>query len=63
MSLTRVRVEATAVTRDGVMDELIGAAALVRETYGGEWVEEEPGLEVQTSSKGFWGRLTIKRED
>lgn len=57
--LTRARFEATAKTHDGVVDELVGALELVRETFGGEWELAEP-QEVQTTKDGYWGRATMK---
>lgn len=60
--LSRIRVEASAKTEREVKDELIAAAQLVIAEYPGQWKEEDDALQVQTSSHGFWGRYTLRRE-
>lgn len=60
--LTRIRLEASSSTRETVETELLGMAEVVRQTAGGEWVEEEPGLEIQTTKTGYWGRWTLRRK-
>lgn len=60
--ITRIRLEASAPTDTAVRNELVAAAASIRHDAGGKWSEEEPGLEVQTTSRGFWGRYTLRRE-
>lgn len=56
--LTRVRIEASDKTSDGVRDELMHAVSLVRDLYGGEWSLETE--EVQTTKDGYWGRVTMR---
>lgn len=60
MSLVRVRIEASSKTPEGVQDDLIGAAAAIKELVPGSmWKEDEPGMDIQSTKTGYWGRLTI----
>jgi hypothetical protein len=55
--ITRVRIEASAKTAEELLDDLIGAGGLVRETFGGEWhVEMGP---AQTTRDGLWNYLVM----
>lgn len=60
--ITRVRLEASSENAVTVRTELIGMIGVVQSTLGGQWEEEDPGLQVQTTKSGFWGRLTIRRK-
>lgn len=61
--INRVRVEASAKTENEVKDDILNFVEAVRSSafHPDPWHEEEPGLEVQSSSHGYWGRLTITR--
>lgn len=64
LRLTRIRVEASSHPSDGKGELerfLIDTSAKVRSEQGGTWVEEEPGVDIQTTKTGYWGRLTIHR--
>lgn len=60
--ITRVRLEASSDLELTVRTELIGMVGIVQTNLGGQWEEEDPGLEVQTTKTGFWGRLTIRKK-
>ena len=60
--ITRVRLEASSHSEGLVREELLDCAAQVKDWYGGQWELEEPdSMQVQTTSSGFWGRLTIRK--
>ena len=61
--ITRVRIEATGKTENEVKDDILDFMQEVRASvfHPEPWHEEEPGLEVQTTATGFWGRMTITR--
>lgn len=63
--ITRVRVEAIGKSETDVKDDILGFIQAVRASalHVNPWSEEPPGLEVQTTKQGFWGRLTIRRMD
>lgn len=60
-SLSRIRIEASGDTPVSVEMALRESVAAYMKF--GNWEEEEPGLEIQTTAKGFWGRLTIRRKN
>lgn len=57
MALTRVRVEASAETRNGVQDDLVSATSAIQESFGGEW--KQAGTDVIHSKNGYWGYMVI----
>lgn len=59
--INRVRLESSSESDVTVRTELVGMVGVVQQTLGGQWEEEEPGLEVQTATNGYWGRLTIRK--
>lgn len=63
--ITRVRLECTGPSAKIVRQELIEWVAEIREWTGGEYTEEEPGIQIQQTAKAdrYWGRLTVRREE
>lgn len=60
--LTRLRIEAVGDSEHVVKNMLTSLVSSL-DLKSNEWKEEEPGLQIQTSSKGYWGRLTIRRNN
>lgn len=61
--ITRVRVEASAKTKDEVKDDLVNFIDEVRTSafHHALWTMEHE-LEVQSTKDGYWGRIIITRE-
>lgn len=59
--ITRIRVEASAKSEEGLKDDLVGALETFKEIYGGEWEESDP-LYTTTTKDGWWGFYVIKRK-
>lgn len=59
--ITRVRLEASSGIALDVRIELVNMLEVIQTHLGGEWEEEDPGLEIQTTKTGYWGRLTIRK--
>lgn len=62
LQVTRIRIEVSGPERNEVQDMLIESARFNRECEGGEWEVEDPGVEVQGTKDGYWGRVTIRRK-
>lgn len=60
--ISRVRIEATGESDLVVRNDLAAGLSALTENFEGDWEPEEPGLQVQTTRDGFWGRLTVRRE-
>lgn len=60
--ITRVRLEASGDSDSSVRDCLLNAFTVISSISSIDWEEEEPGLEVQTTKKGYWGRYTVRRK-
>jgi hypothetical protein len=62
-SVTRIRIEVAGTKEQEVHDALLAAAASNRDLHGGEWEIEDGEAEVQSTRDGYWGRVTIRRQD
>lgn len=62
--VTRIRIEVAGPVAKDVRDHLLTAAAISRDLHGGgEWEIEEDEAEVQSTRDGYWGRITLRRQD
>lgn len=60
--LTRIRIEGSATTENELRDYLTSCVEDLCGLYGRVWEQKEP-IDVQTTRKGFWGRITLHRKD
>jgi hypothetical protein len=56
-----MRIEASGDTEDDVRDALLRVMVKNDLQIVALWELEEPGVQIQTTSRGFWGRLTVRR--
>jgi hypothetical protein len=59
--LTRVRVEASDIDRQELLDELLTFCQVIRDSEGGQWMIEDDDVHIIPSHEGYWGRMTIRR--
>lgn len=60
-NLTRIRIEATG-NSDHVIKALMHSFFKSIELDPSEWEEENPGVEIQTTKTGYWGRVTMRKK-
>lgn len=61
--VTRVRVEVAGTDINAVKDMLIAEGRFNRERNGGTWAVEDDSFEIQQAKGGYWGRVTLRRQD